>query len=562
MKSVPGFAQRAGSQGAEVLSPLVFLFSSTTQNPERFFQGYFFHGTDYVTGEEGFERFREARGVERPEREDGCYVLAERENSGYYRFSTDYAGYKKLFYFWDDGFWVVSNSLYRIAEHLRRHGYPVLPDHSQLAAMATEGTFYRSGRGSFFAQLTSFDTLVRGVRLVPADYALRIGSSGYRLEKAPRLPRQGNYRDRLERFINTWIGRLSTLAREPAVRISCDLTGGLDSRTVFSLLLGALRDCDRDVANRLQICCGGGRGTGKDHLIASLLCRRFSMPLNGPLGRKQAWLNGKTSYALWKDLCLGVYHPILFPGAFPTGEIIRLGGAGGENHRPFYAQFLGAPSAETFVARRTRNIRPASARRGFEAALQQAIGRVTEDAPEYLDILACHYRHSRNRFHAGREPQYTVKFLPLASKLLDDVTAVAGKARFHAAQVHYDILYNLSPELLDLPFDRGHKRPGRGVRRNFTAITILPATPGTCFIGEVRAPRQATRKGKKTASAIAFLREEFDVARNGFAADFLGHWYVRRAAAALERAVHDGGFSSPVQSKRVAAIIACTMFEP
>jgi hypothetical protein len=202
-----------------------------------------------------------------------------------------------------------------------------------------------------------------------------------------------------------------------------------------------------------------------------------------------------------------------------------------------------------------------SARPGFEAALQQAIDRIVDGSPEYPDAMAGHYRHFRNRFHAGRAPQYGVKFLPLASKLLDSVTAVAGKSRFRNAQMHYDILYNLKPELLDIPFDNWRKRPGRGVRRSLTSITACSSPSGTCFIDDAHTLPEATRKRKKTASAIDHLREEFSWAKTGFAVDFLGSAYVRRAERALQAAARKGGFSAPIESKRVAVVIACTMFK-
>ena len=216
-----------------ITSDWVFLFSSKTQNPDRFFQGYFFHDRDYVFGPAGFEAFREKTGLDRVVREDGCYVLAEKNSEGF-KLSADYSGYKKLFYFWDNGFWAVLNSLFQMVEHLREHRYPVLPNIPQLAAIATEGRFYPSGRGSFFSQMTCFDTIVRGVRLVPVDCALQIGASGARLEKTPYHPCADDYRDRLGHFLNTWIARLHTLMQRPSAQIASDLTGGLDSRAVFA----------------------------------------------------------------------------------------------------------------------------------------------------------------------------------------------------------------------------------------------------------------------------------------------------------------------------------------
>jgi hypothetical protein len=283
--------------------------------------------------------------------------------------------------------------------------------------------------------------------------------------------------------------------------------------------------------------------------------------LNGRLGRSLVSLNGQASYALWKDLCLGVYHPICFPNTFPSGGIVHFGGGGGENHRPFYSWFLGAPSADTFVARRTQNIVLPSARRGFEVALQQAVDRITDGSPEHLDALACHYRHFRNRFHFGREPQYTVTVQPLSSKLLDGATALAGRSRFLDAQIHYDVLHHLVPELLDMPFDSRRKRPGYSVRRNLTSITACPLPSGSCFIGDSDAPPEEVRRGSEGTSAIDLLHDEFGSAETGLAAVFLGKAYIRRAQRGLQSAARKGRFSGPIRSKRVAVVMACGLFK-
>jgi hypothetical protein len=239
--------------------------------------------------------------------------------------------------------------------------------------------------------------------------------------------------------------------------------------------------------------------------------------------------------------------------------MIHLSGGGGENHRPFYGQFLGAPSAETFVATRTRNIALRAARPDFEAALHQAVETIMDGAPSRLDVLAAHYRHFRNRFHSGREPQYAVTLPLLASKLLDNCTAAAGKARFRNAQMHYDILFNLKPELLDFPFDKRRKRPSRVVRRSVTSIHGAVSVPaGACFIAN--APMTSGSRNKEPR-AVDLLRAEFSRAKAGFAADFLGSAYIRRAERALEAAIHTNSFSGPVESKRVAMVLAAGMFK-
>jgi hypothetical protein len=52
-------------------------------------------------------------------------------------------------------------------------------------------------------------------------------------------------------------------------------------------------------------------------------------------------------------------------------------------------------------------------------------------------------------------PQYAATLLPLASGLLENCTAVAGDRGFRTGQMLYDIIFNLNPELLGIPFDKG-----------------------------------------------------------------------------------------------------------
>jgi hypothetical protein len=220
---------------------------------------------------------------------------------------------------------------------------------------------------------------------------------------------------------------------------------------------------------------------------------------------------------------------------------------------------LGAPSAETLVAARTLNIALRAARPEFEAALHQAVDTIMDGAPRRLDVLAAHYRHFRNRFHTGREPQYTVTLPLLASKLLDNCTAVAGEARFRNAQMHYDILFNLKPGLLDFPFDKRRKRPRRVVRQSVTSIHRAVSMPaGACFLGN--APMMSGSRSEDSR-AVDFLQAEFSRAKAGFAADFLGSAYIRQAERAVAAATHTNSFSGPVESKRVAVVLAAGMFK-
>ncbi len=70
-----------------------------------------------------------------------------------------------------------------------------------------------------------------------------------------------------------------------------------------------------------------------------------------------------------------------------------------------------------------------------------------------VDPMVLHFREYRDRMHGGRNPQYMTLFNPLGSKILDEVSEVSGSRRFKVGQVNYDIMSNLLPEILEIPFD-------------------------------------------------------------------------------------------------------------
>lgn len=534
-----------------MIEDLSFLLSSDQPLPESLFQGYFFSGTDFVQGAEGYARFRQTNPA--PFREDGTYVVAARDGDDLV-LTTDYSGYKKLFFYAQGRDWVVSNSLFQIAQQLRAMGKTPEPNLAQVAAMAAEGTVFPTGRGMFFGQLTTFETIIAGVQMVPSFMALRVGPNGAAPEPLQPCHSTGEYGDLLARFMAVWAGRFATLASRAQTQISVDLTGGIDSRAVLALaLLGA-------GAGGLHVRSNLNRRGQKDLQIAQGLCRALGVQHNRPLAPKPRRPAGQQGYAIWRELCLGAYFPIYFPQTEPDPTVVHFGGGGGGNQRPVYAKPAWLAFArrkvmpETFVQKRCANLPLSAHRAAYGDSLRRTFAMLTsvhENAG--IDPLVLHYREFRNRLHAGRTPQYTISFNPLGSRLLDDCIGAAGAARIERAQVFYDIMANADERFLSMPFDKRAKAPSKAVLENLTRGAATVPVAGRAYV-TARAKPLRSKDGAGPA-ALAHLAAAYAKARQNFAPRLLSRWYLWRADRAVQK-----GFAHPITSKRVGVVLAMSLF--
>lgn len=523
----------------EPLEDQTFIFSSNLENPKSFFQGYCFIGNDYVFGEKGAKQYEEEVGKSIKGGEDGCYVTAERKEKNYL-FSTDFSGNKKIFYYWAPNLWIVSNSISLIAEHLKKHNINLTVNYSQLAAIGIE-------KGAFFNQLYSTNTFIEGVRLLPTRTSLKISKHGYSLERKKIELEHNNYEDSLSIFVNTWISRLSGLLKN-GLDIHSDLTGGADSRTVFTLLNKSNKLCKEKV-NPPSLRTKITTGESKDFVIAHEIAQAYNFNINNKISSTINRFSGEESFYSWKHLCLGVYHPIYFPNYGPQPNIVSLGGAGAENHRPFYID----DSIESLIKKNASKIIPNWLSFNFKSEMNSELERIGKNRSK-IDPLMLHYREYRNRMHSGRTPQYTALFHPLGSKLLEDVSEVAGDSRIKNGQINYDIMANLLPSILDIPFDHESKDFNDGRKKSITNFTLRESNEPGKFYGNTRIVKKEL---EKSASAFDLLYADFQESKKKpFAKDFFGKDFINKSELIIESAIENKKFSHAIEGQKIAAIIA------
>lgn len=524
-----------------------FLTSIFNPPPADFFQGYCFSGSDFIFGQEGAGKYKDATGNVIRGGLDGCYIVVRRHGTAYH-FDTDYAGYKVLYYYHDGELWCVSNSIAKIVDFLRENAVRVSPNYPHLAGIL--------GEGSGSSQLFSFETIVHGVKMAPRATTLVVTPHGVSFERWPAPEGQG-YENGLSEHLNTWVSRYETLMLSPYTDFTIDVTGGVDSRTNFALALSANRRLG-STGSQPRLNCGSTPTDSSDLDVARTLTDQFGMELNDRRRFLGYPLTPEESYQTFRDLNVGSYYPLYMPTEGPSPTKIQIGGGGGEIHRRFYENHLGSKDPERFYNNYAGRINPPGFRAEFIRDARTALRIAT---PAGVDPLRAHYREFRHRFHVGRSPRYAVNFTPLDSVSADMAQANAGAKRLDEGQFNYDVLYSLEPELLEMPFDAASKAPTQSVGDRLARVEVRPeASPGEVWLPEAASARNVVRSKE---ARIEVYRSAFEEAlANPFVTQFWGESHIAVAKELMDELVAGRSIGNAVNGKPISAVFAAHLATP
>lgn len=523
-----------------------FLFASNINNPDKLFQGYCFIDSDYVFGDVGREKYFNVKGIDISGGEDGCYISALKVKEDFY-FSSDFSGFKKIFYYWSNKIWVVSNSIYLISQHLKKSNIPLQVNASQLASIGVS-------RDLFCNQLYSTNTFVEGIRLLPLNHTLKISKSGYSFIEIANDLSFDSYELGLTNFIIIWISRFSSLLRNN-INIRADLTGGADSRTIFTLLKNAA-EYTTNSTGTLGFRTGHTPTNTTDLEIATKVGLAYGYKVNNEKFPITNIYTSKESIDIWKVLCLGVYHPIYIPTFGAQPDVVSIGGASAGNSRVHYKE----NSPEALFNKHLSGLSPKWLSYN---ALTDCINEFNDikESKSDVDPLIVHYRRYRNRMHAGRTPQYSTMFNPFASKFLENVAEKAGALRLSNAQINYDLMSALLPGVLDIPFDLPSKEFNEIRQKNLTKISV----PDLFCVGSVYIEDDISYGKSDVSESCIYelLNEEFQTSkRQPFVVDFFGKPFIDKANNTMLDAIKNKRFNPhPVDAQGISAIIAGGLFD-
>jgi hypothetical protein len=518
-----------------------YLFSTFTGLPSAFFDGYCFAGRDYIVGQEGMLQYQSTTGHTIEPGLDGCYISVQQDESGW-TVGCDYSGFKKLFYFFNGTVWCISNSVEAIANHLHFNGVHLSPCLAQISAQKISSKITTC--------LSTFQTVFREVRLLPSYARLRVSKLGLAVV-VPSRRTKVDYEAGLSEFIETWISRFETLLVSDRVSFGSQLTGGKDSRTVFSMLHRARQRLGSAKRDNACVISGKSDKEPKDFEIAAHIAQKYGIPIKGTSLGSLPKLTAEQSYSTWRQLSLGLYNPIYFPNYETDGSFILFSGIGGENHRPFY----GFKNPEDLI-KYIETEHPEGIVEEWQPEFRSTLETLVEHSPEIPPLIA-HYREFRSRIHGGRTPQTLVCFPPLSSYLLDKVDI--SEQRLLIGQVNFDIMQSALPGLIEIDYDKPTKRPSNDNIRHLSSIPIGSApNPGLVFLGERIPGDGKSRRGSVTR--LTLLAKDFsDAAASSRVRTLFGDDWISTCQSTLSAALQKGSFDHAWDGQNITRTLTAAM---
>lgn len=510
------------------------VYSSFKLPPQHMFRGYCFEGNDFVYGELGEAEFYASTGRTIIPGNDGCYVAIRPEGKAC-QVGVDGAGMAKLFYYDDGSIWAFGDSLYALVSHLRSNGVTLEPNLPQLHAMTWQKTLV--------SQVSSFETIVRGVKLLPSFNTLIVTESGLKLGPVVKPPPL-SYEDALEAYLETWYARMKTLLSHKEMSLSSDITGGIDSRTLFAMLVAV--SGDNPDYSRPLFRSGESPHWAKDFAVAKGLTESFGFPLNQGSSSPVSKLSGGEAFSRWRDVCLGVYSSVYLRAASVDPMDVTLNGGGGENFRHFYPPISASDFLDTFEDQD----HPALYRE-WRREVEQSLSLLEQREPD-VPPLILHYREFRNRFHTGRSPHFGVSLSPLNSNLLRSFPPTSDA--LSNSQLNFDIMETFAPGLMFREYDDASKFP---LQANVSGLTTPPVSRDV-LPGRVFAARSGVAAGgAREPSAMRVLVDE---ASNALAVPEVQSLLSRRQKNLLKKALSEiedsGKFSHASVGKPLSFALA------
>lgn len=531
------------------LEPLVIHNESDISKPR--FSGYAFSGHDLIIGTQGHAEWAGSKRSTLGFHQDGCYILGLPDDDGY-RIGGDYKGYCKLYIYQSGHQWAVANSFSTLVAFAHSKSWEVT---------LNEHIFYtHSLPGAFWQQHATFETSVQEITLLPRTFLIDV-SADRKLSTRPNpqpsdAALTDDYTEALSNFQKLWIGRLGTTIRHSENVLSAEITGGLDSRVVLSLLL-SLRQHFPTYFSR-QLYMKSNPSQEDDIRVATQLCNVYRLNLNKTVPRGQLGVEFYDPVARWWDISLGAYTPIYFAPRSSTVGHFTVGGHGGEGHRSYWQ--IDSPHHKFQELEEKHPSMPGA----------QALGQAFDHTRDLLDAAypgvprtVAHYREFRDRIHSGLHAQNTVRLQPLSSNTSYMATTLLSEDALERGQFLYDIIGNSAPGLLRQPFDKVAKAPSETILRELSYAEPIYPLRGNLF----GATKRKSPKPPSMPQPWSRLEDLFNAALPAAKEMPLPSQTMEHATEAWRSIASEGKLSHPkhsvgMQHVILAGLIAGTVTRP
>lgn len=453
----------------------------------------------------------------------GNYMIARHKPDGSVDIATDPLGQYPLYIYNKADVFCVSNNIYLLAEVLERNGIRLKRTIDIFGYFVTHGSGAMEGTGYEDIQLLEVGSRIA----VTSDLRVHLR----RAEATSLLYSDRPYPELLEEAAHEILDNVRALSNGNFRLRICDLTGGMDSRTV---LAAVLKIGERD---RFLFHTKGGRDS-TDANVAGFLRKTFGL---ASAKGKVATMSLGSPY---EEVCRTVARVGgLFSMNYVVGRYdeensndLSLGGGMGELMRHFWSSGSASGKFQTPLHSLVSTMQGRSGVLNSDVARrhQSDIAQFGIDAVN-AGVKAEHAGHllylkARTKYHFGVwwAASARAKFHPLYSP-------AAIKAAFSLSdedrvcnRVGFDLMKLMAPQLIDIPF------ADKSWSSRLHANPPPPVTEGALLAVDAEPPRDVKASGGKRQATVTEIMADFH-ARDRHLDTLASTFDVKEAKATLQK---------------------------
>ena len=414
-----------------------------------FFIGSCFIDSDVIIGRDGYYKYLEENTKNEFDPQEGRYIYFNKNT-----IRSDPFGLMALFYYNVNGYFAVSNSFIHLIQYLRNKKIKLTVNDDAILI-----TRYPA---SYINNHPFIKTICNEINIVPVFQYIKIVENSLKLYNIlDEHLLENNYEKVLHEYIETTASRINTIIDSKLFDIQTDISGGLDSRAILSLILNIKSSSDFTMVIK-EI---NNPAYHIDTEISKEIVNKYNLNYITDTGNEPIATTGRhcgkmMPYLHFKNHYIGSYYSLLSAPGIINPTLMGFAGSAGEIYK--HIQFI---QEDYLDLEKMKTISSNSA---------QLLTDTYKNRHPYFNNIHMNlytYIMSRNRFHYGLHLKFmdTTMFLYPSFKLLrtlniDNVQQV----------VQHDIMNIAYPDLLNTRFDKEYKNYKGNINSTYDKIKIKP----------------------------------------------------------------------------------------
>lgn len=358
------------------------------------------------------------------------------------KFWTDNTGQELIFYYSCDKVWAVSNSFRKLAIFLRKKEVELTVNYGALFPFAVQ---HSSSQG-----LMTNNTIINEISILGAEQFLETCGDKLKVVERAEPDSEKDFSLLVTDFINKWASRLRSIVEKmPEETIICDLTGGVDSRIIFALLLAS--GCD---LKKISFNCN--EKWEEDFQVAKIIAEKYGLSLNKSKRRPHYSINHSIKLENFLDSYLGVYHGAYFSNYenFSSGAI-HIHGGGGGLIRSVYSH----DPSNLLLSKNSNFPSPLSHEKSMLELVDFNEKVVEPSSNTNFGRSIKYYFETRNRYHFGRNSYKSLSSYLITPLISQDVLKLSRCSEGLKDRDLYIAIFLLTdPSLIQIEFDDEKKQ--------------------------------------------------------------------------------------------------------